>query len=138
MQSLGWSLGIEESPPALWNPSAEHLQTPGQQLLREQAIPSSLSCPWWWHHSLTVQGTDSLVTGPSVVLAVTGTVSACPRTGASPPGAPALQGTQAINADCFLSFQISKVRRGESHLSYLSAPRTGKGYKQNMLWEGGV
>lgn len=43
-------------------------------------------------------------------------------------------GNQTISADCFLNFQISEVRRGDSHPFYLSA----KGCQQNTLWEEGV
>lgn len=51
---------------------------------------------------------------------------------------PALEGSQATSSDQFLSFQIAEVRGGESHPLYLSTPKTGNGYKQNMLQEGRV
>lgn len=51
---------------------------------------------------------------------------------------PALEGSQAASSDQFLSFQIAEVRGGESHPLYLSTPKTGNGYKQNMLQEGRV
>lgn len=137
VQSLGLSLGIEESPPALWILSTEHHQIPGQQLLCNSHQPFwSLTVASLPHHA---GDRLAVATGPSVVLAVTDSGECLqswfnPRRGESPQE---LQGTQAISAQLCLNCQISEVRRGESHPFYLSAPRTGKGCKQNMLWEEG-